>query len=617
MAGTKRSIAYLEGRFETGDVPTQQDFYDWLASYVHLDDQYFRGAYVSLAALQAAVPTGNEGDYAFVDAGVASDVQLYIWDNDDNDWILSGGGGIVPDATPSVKGIMKLYTGLGSNSDGTITQAAISALISGGFTNVAFVNSFAGVDFTGATDSKVGLQTAMASGAKVVVFDGLYRTTDVLTVNADQIVILRGGTVVELYGNVNTGTALFQLNDRSHIVGEPGSRLTHTPTGTPSYSGIGVATKYGWSIQGKMVIEKFGNQGIRVSGTPVAPNQYNNGIIKDVICRENINNGFGGAGGAGHGIKITTAEYVFILDVDCYLNAGYGISFDRAANCPINNCRIIKNTLGGLRLDGDYVANTDHFHVSNCQINHNDAVGTFNIILNNIDTGVNFNGCSVYGGNPLQIVNSRGVSFNGCGITQGSYSEINPGTQGDGIVRINGGHILYSTKAFKTTIRGGGSIILKDVMSTVIATSYLSNFSAGVDGWTASGTTNTGNVDGVGDGTTNRDDTLRVAGDAASSEHYAQKAALFTVGQRYQMSITIFIPTANTNADGLRIVDSGGYSYDVPLYDLPKNKWVTILHEFTALGTDLRVKALSAGAVSFTMPATDYVYIGRLLTFLL
>ena len=38
MAGTKRSIAYLESVFETGDVPTQQNFYDLFASYLHLDD---------------------------------------------------------------------------------------------------------------------------------------------------------------------------------------------------------------------------------------------------------------------------------------------------------------------------------------------------------------------------------------------------------------------------------------------------------------------------------------------------------------------------------------------------------------------------------------------------
>ena len=33
MAGTKRSIAYLEGKFQTGDIPTQQDFYDLFATF--------------------------------------------------------------------------------------------------------------------------------------------------------------------------------------------------------------------------------------------------------------------------------------------------------------------------------------------------------------------------------------------------------------------------------------------------------------------------------------------------------------------------------------------------------------------------------------------------------
>lgn len=56
---------------------------------------HFRGTYVSLVALQAAIPTGTAGDYADVDAGVGTDVQRYIWDDDDNDWIQgSGGGGI-------------------------------------------------------------------------------------------------------------------------------------------------------------------------------------------------------------------------------------------------------------------------------------------------------------------------------------------------------------------------------------------------------------------------------------------------------------------------------------------------------------------------------------------
>lgn len=35
MPGTKRTIAYLEGKFQTGDIPTQTDFYDLFASFIH------------------------------------------------------------------------------------------------------------------------------------------------------------------------------------------------------------------------------------------------------------------------------------------------------------------------------------------------------------------------------------------------------------------------------------------------------------------------------------------------------------------------------------------------------------------------------------------------------
>lgn len=35
MAGTARTIVYLESKFQTGDIPTQQDFYDLFVSYVH------------------------------------------------------------------------------------------------------------------------------------------------------------------------------------------------------------------------------------------------------------------------------------------------------------------------------------------------------------------------------------------------------------------------------------------------------------------------------------------------------------------------------------------------------------------------------------------------------
>lgn len=35
MPGIQRDIPYLEDKFQTGDIPTSQDFYDLFASYLH------------------------------------------------------------------------------------------------------------------------------------------------------------------------------------------------------------------------------------------------------------------------------------------------------------------------------------------------------------------------------------------------------------------------------------------------------------------------------------------------------------------------------------------------------------------------------------------------------
>jgi WD40 repeat protein len=48
--------------------------------------EYFVGGYASLVALQTAHPTGNPGEYAFVDTGVGTDTVMYIWDSNDSNW---------------------------------------------------------------------------------------------------------------------------------------------------------------------------------------------------------------------------------------------------------------------------------------------------------------------------------------------------------------------------------------------------------------------------------------------------------------------------------------------------------------------------------------------------
>lgn len=81
----------------------------------------YRGVYASLVALQAAVPTGLPGDYADVDAGIGTDIQRYIWDDDDADWILGGG------ASPVVQTITDGDTTHAPSGDAVFDALALKA----------------------------------------------------------------------------------------------------------------------------------------------------------------------------------------------------------------------------------------------------------------------------------------------------------------------------------------------------------------------------------------------------------------------------------------------------------------------------------------------------------
>lgn len=56
-----------------------------------LEGSHYRGTFVNLAALQAAIPAAQEGDYADVDAGASAPVQRYIWDESDSEWVAQAG----------------------------------------------------------------------------------------------------------------------------------------------------------------------------------------------------------------------------------------------------------------------------------------------------------------------------------------------------------------------------------------------------------------------------------------------------------------------------------------------------------------------------------------------
>lgn len=56
-----------------------------------LDSSLFLGTYINLTALESAHPSPTAGSYAYVDEGIGQDVKSYIWDNNDNKYVLQLG----------------------------------------------------------------------------------------------------------------------------------------------------------------------------------------------------------------------------------------------------------------------------------------------------------------------------------------------------------------------------------------------------------------------------------------------------------------------------------------------------------------------------------------------
>lgn len=79
----------------TGLTTSQIEPEDTVQVFIDTDNEgstsNYLGTYTSLANLQSAHPTASPGNYADVDAGVGTDVQRYIWDNTDDEWVLQAG----------------------------------------------------------------------------------------------------------------------------------------------------------------------------------------------------------------------------------------------------------------------------------------------------------------------------------------------------------------------------------------------------------------------------------------------------------------------------------------------------------------------------------------------
>lgn len=475
-------------------------------------------------------------------------------------------------------------------------------------TKTASLNSFSGVDPTGTTECSAAIQTALNNSSyNSFIFDGIYKITTSLSIPTGKQVYLRSGTDVQVATGAGGGYSAFIMTTSCGIYGEKGSYISCTSSDANQYGITIVNGSYDMVVSGPITIRNFGRNGMYFLNSLQAPyNQLITAIVRDVL----ITGTTVATAGMGDGIKVDAAsEYIKFVNVTSFQNAGYGINI-LGANNTIVGGSYIRNSTGGIRVQGS-AGNSDHFVIDGAIINHNIGPG---FMGQDIDTGLSLIGCAMFGNSTLfNINNCQGVAFNGCGMDILATNTIVPGTAGDGFLTINGGYSISGTQTHANSVLlGGGKILFNNVSEVLDATfkPYISNF-ATTDSWTNSNTTGTGAVT-ISDGSTTFTNTLRIAGDGTNGTHYMNHATTLTIGGKYRLNLTVYIPSANTNVNSFEIMDDGG-TLIIPASQ-STGKWVTIdTGEFTATGTSLRIGVRTTGTDSFTAPTTDYVYVARMI----
>ena len=134
---------------------------------------------------------------------------------------------------------------------------------------------------------------------------------------------------------------------------------------------------------------------------------------------------------------------------------------------------------------------------------------------------------------------------------------------------------------------------------------YSSDFSAGAQSWLAINGTADGNIDDATSGT-GEDDTLRLTCNTTSGPHYLYWAALpLTAGKRYRISLDYYIPSTNSNLDGIAI----GNAFSPTLSDnsATLDAWTRLEGDVLASVQNTRIYGADGGALSFQDTGGDDV----------
>lgn len=222
--GGNRPLYHLDNTKTTGDYFVATT--DEVDLKLNISDynEHFRGKYTSLALLQAAITTGNDGDYAIVDTGTGVNAKEYIWDTEEG-WIQSSSASAsTTDALP--EGSTNLY----------FTTARVLATV---LTGISFVT---GTAVTDADSILVAFGKIQKQINDILVSiglkqDALVSGTNIKTVNNNSLL----GP-----GNLETFNRSFAILDDNFEDGT-NSDLTLSTGWSVGSDGIAISSSGGWS----------------------------------------------------------------------------------------------------------------------------------------------------------------------------------------------------------------------------------------------------------------------------------------------------------------------------------------------------------------------------------
>ncbi len=111
---------------------------------------------------------------------------------------------------------------------------------------------------------------------------------------------------------------------------------------------------------------------------------------------------------------------------------------------------------------------------------------------------------------------------------------------------------------------------------------YTSDFSVGADGWGQNDVVVAGNIDGIA----GENDTLRFYANADNSTHNTYKSGLVKIGKKFRVSFRYYLPSANTNVNGIKLVYSNGVSLPGVGLETTYDAWTQVSYDFITVDTN-------------------------------